>query len=33
MQEGDFHLNLNQEDIKRLKKYRTENADVNYLDF
>jgi signal-transduction protein with cAMP-binding, CBS, and nucleotidyltransferase domain len=33
MKEEDFYLHLNQEDIKRLKKYRSENADVNYLDF
>lgn len=33
MSETDFYQHLNQEDIKRLKKYRAENADVNYTDF
>lgn len=33
MSEADFYHHLNQEDIKRLKKYRAENADVNYTDF
>lgn len=33
MSESDFYQHLNQEDIKRLKKYRAENVDVNYMDF
>ena len=33
MSKESFFDILNQEDIKRLKKYRAENADVNYSDF
>ena len=33
MTHEDFYKNLNHEDIKRLKKFRAENADVNYTDF
>ncbi len=33
MSSEDFSRLLNQEDIKRLKKYRAENANVNYTDF
>ena len=29
----DFYEILNQEDIKRLKKYRAENADMDYDEF
>ena len=33
MSSEDFYSILNQEDIKRLKKFRAENAEVNYSDF
>jgi hypothetical protein len=33
MEKAKFLKNLNNEDIKRLKKYRAENIDVNYSDF